>query len=64
MDTEEGQTYWKEMNYCMLYAWENRALMGMEACNIVNNYFPQVTPLIAKRIHISHWFRRFLNKKD
>jgi len=61
MDTEEGQTYWKEMNYCMLYAWENRALMGMEACNIVNNYFSEVTPLIAKTIHISHNYAAYEN---
>lgn len=58
MDTEEGQTYWKEMSYCMLFAAQNRLMMLMTAVDIVNNY--TYSPLLHA-VHISHNYAAYEN---
>jgi tRNA-splicing ligase RtcB len=61
MDTEEGQTYWKEMNYCMLFAEQNRLLMGQAACNVINDFISLPTSCGVRSIGISHNYAAYEN---
>ncbi len=42
MDSEEGQSYLKEMNYCVEFALANRKLMMERICEIFNKEFPNL----------------------
>ncbi len=52
MESEEGQNYMAEMNYCIAFAFSNRKLMMNRVKEILSDYFPSIQ--FAEMINIAH----------
>jgi tRNA-splicing ligase RtcB len=59
LDTDEGQTYMKEMQYCVDFALTNRKLMTQRILNVFNDLFPDFSH--DEVINIAHNYARLEN---